>query len=68
VRTAEKPKSSSLRGNSLAELVSKRVRDPWGVKTRSSCCGGDVVLVDEAAEQVALPRPKILRLRVGSGG
>jgi phenylpyruvate tautomerase PptA (4-oxalocrotonate tautomerase family) len=26
---------------------------PLGAETRSSCCGGDVVLVDEAAEQFA---------------
>ena len=40
----------------------------WGAETLSSCCGGDLVLVDEAAEQVASPHAKILRLGVGSHG
>jgi hypothetical protein len=40
----------------------------WGAETRSSCCGGDLVFVDEAAEQIASPRPKMVRLRVGSHG
>jgi FMN reductase len=33
----------------------------WGAETRSSCRGGDVVLVDESAEQVAAVHVKSLR-------
>jgi NAD(P)-dependent dehydrogenase (short-subunit alcohol dehydrogenase family) len=33
----------------------------WGAETRSSCRGGDLVLVDEAAEQVATVHVKGLR-------
>jgi hypothetical protein len=39
----------------------------WGAETRS-CCGGGLVLVDEAAEQVASLHPKFWRLRVGPRG
>jgi len=39
-----------------------------GAEIRSSCCGGDLVFVDEAAEQVASPHSQILRIRVGFDG
>ncbi|MCA1678702.1 MAG: helix-turn-helix domain-containing protein, partial [Actinobacteria bacterium] len=41
---------------------------PVGCRNSSSCCGGDVVLVDEAAEQVAAPHPEVVEVRVVSDG
>jgi hypothetical protein len=40
----------------------------WGAETRSSRGGGDVVLVDEAAEQVAATHMKFERRRLSSDG
>ena len=41
---------------------------PWGAAPPSSCCRGDLVFVDEAAEQVAALQPQIERTRAGSLG
>src|SRR5437588_2070511 len=46
----------------------RSTRIPWGAETRSSRGGGDVVLVDEAAEQVAAVHLKILQRRPCSDG
>jgi hypothetical protein len=43
--------------------VSRRISSPWGAETRSSC-GGQLVLVDEAAEQVATTHLKSVRRRL----
>jgi hypothetical protein len=40
----------------------------WGGETRSSRGGGELVLVDEAPEQVASPHMKLRRLRAGLDG
>jgi hypothetical protein len=42
--------------------------DAWGAETRSSRGGGDFVLVDEAAEQVAAVHVKVVRRRLCSDG
>jgi uncharacterized cupin superfamily protein len=42
-------------------------KDAWGAETRSSCRDGSLVLVDEAAEQVAAAHMKILRRRQSHG-
>jgi hypothetical protein len=39
----------------------------WGAETRSSCCG-ELVLVDEAAEQVATVHLESLRRRLRFDG
>jgi putative transposase len=44
------------------------LRIAWGARTRSSRCGGDVVLVDEPAEQVAAVNAQRLRRRCGGDG
>jgi hypothetical protein len=40
---------------------------PWGVETRSSCCG-EFVFVDEAAEQVVAVDAQTLRRGTGCDG
>src|SRR5438067_814529 len=54
----------SLQGSEYR--VTTRSRRAWGAETRSSRCRGDVVLVDDAAEQVAAGHLKTLRFRLRS--
>jgi hypothetical protein len=45
-----------------------QIFNAWGAETGSSRCCGNLVLVDEATEQVESPQPQTLQIRLGLGG
>ncbi len=50
------------------DALEEQLLEPVGCRYSCSCCGGEVVFVDEAAEQVAAPHPEVVEVRVVSDG